>query len=432
MGSLSGSAGRVSVLLTQRSDFQLLYARAKVDRVRSDLSLLLLAAFCLTLLATFAEARELQSGEGTTAGQTSSPQNNPKHTELPSDPKAPAQDTPVESKLESFIVAPLPISSPALGTGIVPVLAYIFHISSHDKVSPPSVIGGAGLVTNNGSRAFVLAGDLFFHENTYHASAVYAHGNLNYDLYGVGIDAGKAGVKLPLKQTGQFFFGEFSRRVGWKFFLGTRVLMGESTITVRPSEASTTPSPPDLGLRTNLRSLGFRLQRDTRPNRFYPTTGTFLDFTADFFSQGLGSKYSFQSYKFTFNKFVSVSQKQVLAFDLGFCGTGGEPPFYGNCLYGTNNRLRGYTAGRYLDRYMLVTQLEYRLALPKRFGLVGFGGIGGVAPGGDELFRANNFLPSAGGGIRFLLSKKYHVNLRADAGFGKGGHTWSMGVGEVF
>ena len=41
---------------------------------------------------------------------------------------------------------------------------------------------------------------------------------------------------------------------------------------------------------------------------------------ADFFSQGLGSKYSFQSDKFTFNKFANLSQKKVLAFDLGFCG----------------------------------------------------------------------------------------------------------------
>jgi len=41
--------------------------------------------------------------------------------------------------------------------------------------------------------------------------------------------------------------------------------------------------------------------RDSRPNRFYPTKGMLFDFTGDFFSQGLGSKYSFQSYKFTFN-----------------------------------------------------------------------------------------------------------------------------------
>jgi hypothetical protein len=34
--------------------------------------------------------------------------------------------------------------------------------------------------------------------------------------------------------------------------------------------------------------------------------------------------------------------------------------------------------------------------------------------------------------IRFLLSKKYHVNLRTDFAWGKDNFTWSMGVGEAF
>jgi hypothetical protein len=177
---------------------------------------------------------------------------------------------------ESFIVAPLPISSPALGAGIVPVFAYIFHLSPHDKTSPPSVVGGVGLVTNNGSRAFVLAGDLFFHEGTYHATAAYAHGNLNYDLYGIGIDAGKAGIKLPLHQTGQFFFAEFSRRVGWKFFLGTRVFMGESTITVRPSDASTIPPPPDVGASHQLEILRPPLATGHSPESLLPNNRDFI------------------------------------------------------------------------------------------------------------------------------------------------------------
>jgi hypothetical protein len=42
------------------------------------------------------------------------------------------------------------------------------------------------------------------------------------------------------------------------------------------------------------------------------------------------------------------------------------------------------------------------------------------------------FLPSGGGGLRFLLSKKYHVNLRADIAQGVDGHTFSVGVGEAF
>jgi hypothetical protein len=81
---------------------------------------------------------------------------------------------------------------------------------------------------------------------------------------------------------------------------------------------------------------------------------------------------------------------------------------------------------------MVATQLEYRLVLPKRFGFVAFGGVGGTIPGGAQLYGEQKFLPSGGGGLRFLLSKKYHVNLRADIGQGRDGHTFSMAVGEAF
>lgn len=330
----------------------------------------------------------------------------------------------------SLVIAPLPISSPALGSGIVPVLAYIFQLDRSDKTSPPSLVGAAGLVTDNGTRAFVAAGEFYFMENTYRVTAGFARGNLNYNLYGLG--AGASQPKLPLNQTGQALFAEFLRRIGWKFFLGPRFLWGNSLITLRPANIGTVPLPPDVGLDTALTAVGFRLQRDTRPSRFYPTGGTLLDFTSDFFSQGLGSKYSFQSYKFTFNKYWSIAKQQVLAYNGFACLTGGQPPFYGNCIYGTNNELRGYIAGRYLDRYMVATQLEYRLALPKRFGLVGFGGLGEVIPGGNQSFRTKNFLPSGGGGVRFALSKKYHVNLRVDFAQGKDSNTWSVGVGEAF
>lgn len=349
------------------------------------------------------------------------------------DPDASAQqNTPPGNKQDgrALVIAPLPISSPALGSGIVPVLAYIFPLSSSDKNSPPSVIGAAGLVTDNGTQAFAMAGELYFRENTYRTTAGYARGNLNYTLYGLG--AGATQLKLPLNQTGQAVFAEFLRRLGWKFFLGPRFFWGSSLITLRPGDSGTAPLPPDLELHTALTAVGLRLQRDTRPNRFYPTAGTLLDFTSDFFSQGLGSKYSFQSYKFTFNKYWSITKHQVLAYNGFACVTGGQPPFYGNCIYGTNNELRGYVAGRYLDRYMVATQLEYRLALPKRFGVVGFGGLGEVVPGGNQPFRTKNFLPSGGGGVRFELSKKYHVNLGVDFAQGKDSHTWSIGVGEAF
>jgi hypothetical protein len=331
--------------------------------------------------------------------------------------------------LEGIVVAPLPISSPAIGTGIIPLLGYIFSISSKDKVSPPSFVGVAGLVTDNGSRAFAIAGQLYFKEARYRITSGFARGNINYDIYGNGM---AAGLRLPLIQTGDIFFGEFLRRVGWKLFAGPRFVTGHSLITVNSNSDSPFPIPPDVGLHTTLTAIGIRLLRDTSPNRFYPTSGTYFSFTSDFFSQSLGGKYSFQSYKTTFDKYWSLTKTQVLAYDVYFCATGGTPPFYGNCIYGTNNELRGYTAGHYFTRYMVATQLEYRLVLPKRFGFVAFGGIGETIPGGAQLYGEQKFLPSGGGGLRFLLSKKYHVNLRADIAQGRDGHTFSMAVGEAF
>jgi hypothetical protein len=332
----------------------------------------------------------------------------------------------------AFVVAPLPISSPAIGSGIVPVLGYIFPFSKNDKLSPPSTIGGAGLITDNGSRGFAIGGQLFLKQNTYEITAGFVHGNVDYNFYGTGL---ASNLKLPLDQTGEAFFGEFLRRVGWKFFAGPRFITGRAFITVAPNSGSIVPIPPDVGLHTNLTSIGARLTRDTRPSHFYPTGGTFFTFTSDFFSQALDSKYSFQSYRTEFDKFWSLNERQVLAYDAYFCGTGGAPPFYGNCIYGTSNELRGYVAGKYFTRYTVATQLEYRLVLPKRFGLVVFGGLGGAIPGGSQLLqRVQNahFLPAGGGGLRYELSKKYHVNLRADIAQGMDGHTFGMGVGEAF
>ncbi len=356
----------------------------------------------------------------------------------PTKPNAPAQPEPQPKKNKklggrgAFVVAPLPISSPAIGSGIVPVLGYIFPFSAKDKVSPPSTVGVAGLITNNGSRGFVVGAQLFLKENTYEITSGFAHGNVNYNIYGSGV---AEGLKLPLQQTGEAFFGEVLRRVGWKFFVGPRFISGNSLVTVRPNVDMNFPIPPEAGLHTNLRSIGARLTRDTRPNHFYPIGGTLFSFTSDFFSQALGSKYSFQSYRTEFDKYLSLSARQVLAYDAYFCATGGQPPFYGNCIYGTSNELRGYTAGRYFTRYALATQLEYRLVLPKRFGLVVFGGLGGVIPAGNQLLQmvqSSHFLPAGGGGLRFELSKKYHVNLRADIAQGRDGHTFGMGVGEAF
>jgi len=423
-----GRGGRIAFLGKSQMEIQIGSRTAPTDLVRRAISSLSLLAALVTLAAALMAQDVQQSSASSNAALS-----HPTQTQDPSSisqQEVESQPGTTSSRHGSFVIAPLPISSPALGTGMVPILGYIFTLQKQDKESSPSVIGAAGLATDNGSRGFGAFSDLFLGRDTYRITVLYVRGNLNYDFYGIGVANGGGGKKFPLEQTGQVFRAEISRRLGWQFFLGGRYWDGSSEIVPRGSATGEPPS--DLSLHTALRGLGLHLKRETAPNRFYPTTGTLLEFTSDFFSHALGSKYSFQSYRFTFNKYGSLSDNQVLAYNLFVCATAGEPPFYSNCIYGTNNELRGYTAGQYLDRYMFATQLEYRLSLPWRLGLVGFGGVGQVVPGGSQLFRSSNFLPGGGGGVRFQLSKKYHVNLRTDFARGKDTWTWSMGVGEAF
>jgi Omp85 superfamily domain len=274
---------------------------------------------------------EAQDAQGATQPPSSNPHSNPSADNPAGRQGRKKQDKKHKWHLGgpngSIVAAPLPIVSPALGAGIIPVLGYITPIPAKDKVIEPSVVGAGGLITNNGTRGFGLATDLYLDKARYEVETAYAHGNIDYNLYGVGFVNGNAGFKLPLQQTGYFFFLKMLRKIGWDTYVGIRFIDGSSFITLKPTSEKIPPIPTDVGLHTNLRAVGTEVWRDSRPSRFYPLKGSVLDFTGDFFGQDLGSKYSFQSYKFTFNKYWSLTDKQVLAYNLFWCGTAARPRF---------------------------------------------------------------------------------------------------------
>ena len=208
--------------------------------------------------------------------------------ETQSDPHTPPDAQPKKKKKlggrGSFVVAPLPISSPAIGSGIIPVIGYIFPFSANDKISPPSTIGVAGLITNNGSRGFAIGGQLFLKQNTYEITSGFANGNIDYNIYGNGVTSN---LKLPLAQTGRAFFGEVLRRIGWNFFLGPRFVTGRSFITVVPNndtKFSDTAGSRDCHSEPNL--LGGASQSGYSSESFLPAGRYVLHVYIGFFLAG--------------------------------------------------------------------------------------------------------------------------------------------------
>ena len=181
---------------------------------------------------------------------------------------------------------------------------------------------------------------------------------------------------------------------------------------------------------------GLLVNRDTRDNIFYPTSGCYCQISASMSNRAVGSDYEFKRYNFDFREYLSLSASGVIAFHTYMNIINGTPPFQKMSPLGGRiggyNLMRGYYEGRYRDKDMIVFQLEYRIMpLWWRFGLVGFAGLGDVS---DKIgnFELRNFKYAVGGGMRFLLNCDEKLNLRLDIGYGKGSSGIYMTIGEAF
>jgi outer membrane protein assembly factor BamA len=231
--------------------------------------------------------------------------------------------------------------------------------------------------------------------------------------------------------SGTIFLGEFLRNIGSNVFVGPRYQYRKIGAGIDGPPVNGGFEVPELDLQANSVAIGFHVQRDKRNSTFYPTKGSLIDFTGDFFDQAWGSRREYQTYKIAYNAFREIKPRHVLAYRAMACSANGSVPFYDLCLYGFSNDLRGYTTGEFQNRRMFATQAEYRLEWKKRLGFVAFGGVGGVARSWTN-FRSDGLLPGGGVGLRFKLDKKNHINYRIDVGVGREGRTVSIGVGEAF
>ena len=96
----------------------------------------------------------------------------------------------------SLVVAPIPFSSPLIGSGLALGAGYLF---TTDKTSDSSYIGIAGLRSDSGSIGYGAAANVSFGDNRWRLGGLVARADADYDLY---LHLGGGTQTIPINQTG--------------------------------------------------------------------------------------------------------------------------------------------------------------------------------------------------------------------------------------
>lgn len=329
--------------------------------------------------------------------------------------------------------APVPFKNSQVGWGLFLMVGAI-HRFDADTTLKPSTGAGGGFYTENGSWGLMALENARLRGDALRLRGMLSHMDVRYDFFGIGEDAGSAGISVPLRQKMDIFSGSALFRMVPDFYGGAAVMWMQSTLELRESLPPELPDVPEFDeARGELFAPGVQAEYDTRDDDYWPTSGSLGSFRGWFFLDALGATQVFQRYFTSWSWYRRLrGDRLLLATNLNGAFSGGDVPFFMLPSLGTGRYgLRGYTQGRYRDKVMLTAQTEARFHTEGRLGGTVFAGFGQVAPEVGELVDAA-VLPAGGLGLRYQLTRRFPMHMRLDYAWGKNGNLLYFSVAEAF
>jgi len=348
------------------------------------------------------------------------------------------KDTVFDTSSKTFLLIPLVINNPAMKTGFGAMPMYFFKFNPEDNVSPPSIVSIFGVYSTNKSYAFIASTRLFWDEDKNRATVITGPLRINNN-FTYQID-GQEDIRLVFSELRNFVSFEYSRKIYGDFYLGALYLGTKTTYKFDQGTDEENDFTKDFFEKNDITdnfisSIGLNFSFDNRDYIYNPTQGGMFSIRPKLNRKWLGSDNDYIDTDFTATYFFPLAMNQVLGFSLAGGFATGDVPFDGYQNYGVRNNLRGYPTGKYKGRNMVALQTEYRRNLYKRWGGVLFAGSGsiwGSDEEGEETFE-RKWLPSAGLGIRYMVSKAKRINVRLDYALGVDGNQGLyFGIMEAF
>ncbi|MBL0736097.1 BamA/TamA family outer membrane protein [Flavobacterium sp. GN10] len=323
-----------------------------------------------------------------------------------------------------FLVVPTIVTEPALGgfgVAVAPVFLKkrppVIEADGTKRLVNPDITGGLGMYTANKSW---LAG-AFRSATLVKSKILYrgfaAYGDMNLSFYANNLpNHNDEEFKLNFKST--IFYTQWLKQFNnAKWSAGPQYLFLNSKINL-PNFNLPPPFVDPKDIKSTISQLGLALQFDGRDNIFTPDKG--IRIQSDFFwsDKALGSDY--QAWRINLSAIGYYPLAKTLIGGLRIEGEQalGSPPFY--LKPGIN--MRGIPAARYMGNTSIVSELEFRWDLYRRWSLMGYGGLASAFNDWDQAF-AKPVVYSYGTGFRYLIARKFKLRMGVDVA--KGNEEWA-------
>ncbi len=325
-----------------------------------------------------------------------------------------------EQGLNSSII-PTAYYTPEKGLGIGALYVGLYNLSD-TKLSQPSSLSLNSYYSENNSYGVSLKNKNFFESDK---NRLFIHANIANDVsYFYGLSGQSENVTSYNSE-------EFSADVIWLRKVASNIYLGFGVIGayINPSDIDVnTTNNTDLLVKDSSMGGSIKIDYDSRDNVDNAFKGINLGFQFNqMYSNSQSETYEqYQVYYSQYHQFQNLTG--TLAWQVKGEFNSDDTPFVQLANLGGDEKLRGYIEGRYVDNNMVFSQVEYRIPIYWRVGMVFWTGVGSVANDISGLF--DDTLISYGTGFRFNI--KDRVNLRADIGFGDDGAEFYLNINEVF
>jgi len=244
---------------------------------------------------------------------------------------------------------------------------------------------------------------------------------LGENFYGLGPDAVKANRS---NYDYELFISEMTAGVRPAKNIAISAALGFDANKILAGSNGELPTTQDLFGNSNLPGLfdrpnlfvpQFMIKVDTRNRKGNPSSGMESYLSGKIYKQTNGDRYDFWKMTFALRKYVHLFRNRVLL--LRFTTEMTEPfadkeiPFYYLSTLGHHETMRGFRRGRFFDRDLLLTSLEYRIPTWYHFDTAFFVDAGQVANNIFRDFQLDKFHYGYGIGIRYWTRKDFGVTF---------------------